>query len=299
MAQIEKYTLRQAKHIIAHVERQGATHSNKQIDMAQTQNNYALWPPECPDRLILDTGVQGQSSGRYGYQRLKKRLAEVSCLQRNDVNVLCDWCVHLGVDVPPGYDSKMAFFRAAVKLMAMLYGPENVVYAWVHEDETHSHLHFGFIPVVKKPLKLRKNASASTRAEYEQAVAEGKTVIERVDSHAIINKKHLQGWHGWLKKYMTLELGYDPGVYTGITQAMGGNLSVKQLKAKAKDWREDRNKRADAFHAARRASREGERPNLDDRITLASQKPQEAPKVAKKLSLDDMIASAKNRMGRK
>lgn len=200
MAQIEKYNLQQAKAIIAHVERTGATHSNESIDPERTKDNYALWPWGNPDQLILDTEIEGQSSGRYAFARLKKRLSEVSCLQRDDVNVLCDWCLHLGVDVPPGYQSKRDFYTAAVRVMAGIYGPQNVIYAWVHEDETGSHLHFGFVPVVRKELKIRKNASAAKRAEYEAAVAAGQTVVERVDANALINRRHLQGWHGFMTK---------------------------------------------------------------------------------------------------
>lgn len=128
MANVKKYTLRQAQAVIAHCERTGRTHANRNIDMAKTENNYALWPLDQPDRLIMDTGVVGQSRGRYAYQRLRKRLDEVSCLQRDDVKVLCEWDLHLGVDVPPGYENKQAFFRTAVRLMATLYGFENVIY---------------------------------------------------------------------------------------------------------------------------------------------------------------------------
>lgn len=270
MANVKKYTLRQAQAVIAHSERTGRTHANRNIDMAKTAQNYALWPLNDPDKLVLDTGVEGQSSGRYAWRRLRRRLAEVSCLQRNDVNVLCEWDLHLGVDVPPGYENKQAFFRAAVRLMATLYGPENVVYAWVHEDEVNSHLHFGFIPVIAKPLKLRKNASAATRKAYEEALAAGKTHVERLDANSVINRRHLQDWHGWFRKYMTKELGYDPGVYTGVTQFLGGNTTVKELTRLPEDYREKRNAKAAAYHEARRARADGQSVGLETQITAAS-----------------------------
>lgn len=303
MAQIEKYNLQQAKAIIAHVERTGATHSNESIDPARTKDNFSLWPPRSPDQLILDTGVEGQSSGRYAFARLKKRLSEVSCLQRDDVNVLCDWCLHLGVDVPPGYQSKRDFYTAAVRVMAGIYGPQNVIYAWVHEDETGSHLHFGFVPVVRKELKIRKNASAAKRAEYEAAVAAGQTVVERVDANALINRRHLQGWHGFMTKKLVEILGYNPGMHTGITQYLGGNATVPQLKKTGPNWRKKRNAQVAAFHETRRAAAEGRKSGLDARISVADpnrQQAQAAPgQTEKKQSgLDALIKGAQDRGGR-
>lgn len=304
MAQIEKYNLQQAKAIIAHVERTGATHSNENIDPDRTESNYALWPPKDPDRLILDTGIAGQSSGRYAFARLKKRLSEVSCLQRNDVNVLCDWCLHLGVDVPPGFKSRRDFYIAAVRVMAGIYGMKNVVYAWVHEDETGSHLHFGFVPVVRKELKLRSNASEAKKAEYEAAVAAGQTMIERVDANALINRRHLQGWHGFMTKKMTEILGYNPGIHTGITQWLGGNKTVPSLKKTGPDWRKKRNAQVAAFHENRRAKAAGKKAGLDAQIMGSDPNRQKAQGVApgkqeqKGQSLADLMQDARNKGGR-
>lgn len=303
VAQVEKYTLQQAKAIIAHVERTGATHSNESINPDLTRLNYNLWPPTDPDKLILDTETPGQSSGRYAWRRLEKRLSEVSRLDRDDVNVLCDWCIHLGPDVPPSYESYEAFFKACVRYICRLYGEENVVFAAVHMDEETPHIHIGFVPVVRKELKLRSNASNKTKEEYEAAVAAGKTVIERVDSHAVINRRHLQSWHGGFQQFMTAALGYDPAVYTGVTEALGGNMKVSQLKKQPKDWRRKRNKAADAFHTVRRAEKSGSRPPLDARQEYAEAKrnpPQANPyRTEKKPSgLDDLIKGAKDRGGR-
>ena len=303
MAQIEKYTLQQAKAIIAHVERTGETHSNESINPDLTGLNYNLWPPADPDKLILDTGTPGQSSGRYAWRRLEKRLSEVSRLERDDVNVLCDWCIHLGPDVPPSYESYKDFFKACVRHICRLYGAENVVFAAVHMDEETPHIHIGFAPVVKKELKPRSNASEKTKKEYEAAVAAGKTVIERVDAHGVINRRHLQSWHGGFQKFMTAELGYDPAVYTGVTAALGGNMKVNQLKKQPGDWRRKRNRAADAFHTVRRAAKAGARPPLDARQAYAEAKknpPQANPyrTAQKKSGLDAMIKNANDRKGR-
>lgn len=297
MAQVEKYNMRQAIAIIAHCERTGEKHSNKNIDPERTKDNYSLWPEEDPDTLVLDTDVPGQSSERYAYKRMKKRLSEVSCLDRKDVNVLCDWCIHLGVDVPPGYDSQKAFFKACVKYICNTYGEENVTYAWVHMDEENPHIHIGFVPVIKKQRKLRKNASERLKKEYEEAKAAGNLMIERVDADSIITRKHLQDWHGNFSSHMKDTLGYDPAVYTGVTEELGGNVSVKQLKHKPKDWRVKRNIRAAAFHEVRRAASEGRQADfeaLEDIAIIGRPQAPEEPKMERK-SLFDKIRDAGGR----
>lgn len=261
MANMEKFTLVQAKAVIAHQERTCLTHSNENIDPEQTKYNYCVWPFDDPDCV----------GEKHGWQRLTKRLGEVKHLQRNDVNVLVEWVIHLGTDVPPGYDNEEEFFRACMRYCAKLYGEENICYGIVHVDEENPHLTVGFVPVVEKPLKLRKNASEAKKQEYEAMRAAGKTKVKVVDANSLLNRKHLIGWHGDLTTYLKDELGYDPAVYTGITKALGGNVSVKQLKRKPKDWREQRNKRAERFHEKRRAVLSGKHTGLDAQIHSAKE----------------------------
>lgn len=304
MANVEKYNMMQAIGLIAHCERTLPSHqSNPNIDVTRTKDNYALWPLEAPDQLVLNTEIFGQSSGKYADKRLRKRLSQVSYLHRSDVNVLCSWCIHLGVDTLPGYENARDFFKACVRFVAGLYGPENIVYAWVHNDEDTPHIHIGFVPVIKKALKLRKNASEATKKAYEEAVAAGKTTIERVDADKLISLRHLQGWHPHFSSYMTTELGYDPGVHTGITEALGGDLSVHQLKRMSPKKVEERRKRTAAYHADRRAEKEGKKPSLDRMISIADpQSPKNTagqPQEKKKLSIEDMIQNAAERSGKR
>lgn len=290
MANMMKFTRVQAKAVIAHQERTCETHSNKNIDPEQTKYNYCVWPPDDPDCV----------GEKHGWERLTKRLSQVKCLQRSDVNVLVEWTIHLGVDVPPGYDKEADFFQACMNYMANTYGAENICYGIVHVDEETPHLTVGFVPVVKKKLKLRKNASERLKQEYEEAVASGKTVIERVDANSIITRKHLQGWHGGLTAYLKDKLGYDPAVYTGITEELGGNMTVKQLKAQSSDWREKRNIRAAAFHEQRRAALEGRPADLEALKDIAAIGRPQAPsepeiKHTEHKSLFDKIRDAGGR----
>lgn len=293
MANMMKFTHMQALAVIAHQERTCDTHSNENIDPEMTKYNYSVWPYDDPDLV----------GEKRGWDRLNKRLSEVRHLKRKDVNVLVEWVIHLGPDVPPGYDNEEEFFRACMRYCAREYGAENICYGVVHVDEENPHLTVGFVPVVKKPLKLRKNASAAARAEYEAAVAEGKTTIEVVDADSVITRKHLQGWHGGLTNYLVDELGYDPAVYTGITKALGGNVSVKQLKRKPREWREKRNARAADFHEMRRAGKTGQQAGLAAQIATADPtqmriQSQDPGNEQKGGSLADLMKAARDQGGR-
>lgn len=293
MANMMKFTKMAAMAVIAHQERTCLTHSNENIDPEMTKYNYSVWPYDDPDLV----------GEKHGWQRLTKRMSEVKHLNRKDVNVLVEWVIHLGPDVPPGYDNEEDFFRACMRYCERIYGTENICYGIVHVDEENPHLTVGFVPVVKKPLKLRKNASAATKAAYEAAVAAGKTSIEVLDADSVITRKHLQGWHGGLTQYLIDELGYDPAVYTGITKAMGGNLTVKQLKRKDPKWREQRNKQAEHFHEVRRAAKEGRHSDLAARIAMSDPnrtqlQGQPSQEQGKKKSLLDQIKSAHDKGGK-
>lgn len=245
-----KFTKMQAMAVIPHQERTCKTFSNENIDPEMTEYNYSVWPADEDAPYMVE---------KSGWKMLTHRLSQVKYLHRKDVNVLVEWVIHLGPDVPPGFKNEQAFFLACMRYCAREYGAENICYGIVQVDEENPHLTVGFVPVVKKPLKLRKNASAAARAEYEAAVAAGKTMIEVVDADSVITRKHLQGWHGGLTNYLIDELGYDPAVYTGITKALGGNVPVKSMKRKPRDWREKRNLRAAQFHEVRRAEKDAEK----------------------------------------
>lgn len=260
MANMMKFTKMAALAVIAHQERTCENHSNENIDPEMTKYNYSVWPYDNPDLV----------GEKHGWQRLTKRLSEVRHLNRKDVNVLVEWVIHLGEDVPPGFDNEEEFFIMCMEYCAREYGAENIVYGIVHVDEQKPHLTVGLVPVVKKPLKLRKNASAATKAEYEAAVAAGKTMIEVVDADSVITRKHLQSWHGGLTNYLVDKLGYDPAVYTGITKALGGNKTVKQLKNMPADWRKRRNEQAAHFHEVRRAAASGRTAGLDSVIAVTN-----------------------------
>lgn len=295
MAKMRHYTKMRAMAVIAHQERTCQSHSNDSIDPERTKDNYAVWPYDNPDKV----------GEKHGWHRLLHRLSQVRVHHRKDVNVLIEWIIHLGVDVPPGFENEKAFFEACMRYCEMKYGKENIIYGLVHKDEETPHLTVGIVPVVKKERKLRKNASKKTREKYEAAMAAGDTMIEAVDADELISLKHLKDWHGGLKNFLIDALGYDPAVYTGITKELGGDMSVKAMKRKPASWREQRNKRAAAFHEKRRAEAGllgGRKAGLDAVIEMANPNPvrpqaQPAQEPTKKAGLDSIIKNAKDRGG--
>lgn len=90
---------------------------------------------------------------------LRKRLGEVRCQRRADVNVMCDWVITKPQDVPENETKK--FFQLTFDYLCYRYGEKNVISAYVHMDETTPHLHFSFIPVV--PDKKRDGYKVSAK----------------------------------------------------------------------------------------------------------------------------------------
>ena len=78
------------------------SHSNKDIDVTKSYLNYDL----C------------QKQGTV-YERFKKRLSEVKCLARDDVNVIDSLVVHLPEDVKKVMkeNSLRVFMRSLVRIM--------------------------------------------------------------------------------------------------------------------------------------------------------------------------------------
>jgi len=120
---------------------------NQDIDLTRTHLNYNLAPE--------------REGGQIAF--INKRKAEVHCLKRSDVNVMCSWVVT--VPKPDDFgnygrldgisshsqnreDIQRLFFERTYQFLADRYGEQNVISAYVHMDEATPHMHFAYIPVV-------------------------------------------------------------------------------------------------------------------------------------------------------
>lgn len=186
----EKYKKGAVGHELAHDDRTAQNNINKNIDKDKTPLNYNL----CEHGKGIDYYT--------------KRLSEVKCQNRADVNTLCSWILTL----PKGHftdEEERAFFQAGYDEFTRRYGKENCVSAYVHKDEAgQPHLHYKFIPVVDdKKHPGRKKVSA-------------KEAVTREDLKRI---------HGEMEKAISRELGRDIVLLNGATAS--GNRTVQELKA--------------------------------------------------------------------
>lgn len=135
MAHFEKYQAPALGNMCAHYERRPELergYERDNIDPARTALNYNL----APERGGQVEFIQG-------------RIAELGLKRapRKDAVRMVD-CV---VTQPKSLDAGLgpAFFQACYDHMAEQFGPENVVSAYVHLDESQPHMHFAFVPVTQ------------------------------------------------------------------------------------------------------------------------------------------------------
>ena len=193
MAHCGKFTRAGCSHMFKHYERakdekgEYIKFGNENIDTTKANLNYNL----APERV---------SQGDF----VKQRCSEVSCLKRKDVNVMCSWVVTLPKEVNKSCEKE--FFDTTYKFLEKRYGKENVVSAYVHNDEKTPHMHFAFVPVIYDKEKGKNKVSAKE----------------------CVSRKELQIFHKDFDERLSHEMWYHGGVLNGATQ--DGNKSIEELK---------------------------------------------------------------------
>ena len=194
MANLKKYTRASLGHMFAHYGREKDENGeyvkfgNKKIDPERTHLNYNLAADD-----------QKLSSRDF----MEKRLGEVFCQNRKDVNVMCSWVLTAPADLPA--EDHKDFFKNSYEFLCARYGKENVISANVHMDESSPHMHFAFIPVCKDKKRG-----------------------EKVCAKKVCSKSDLESFHKDLSKHLERTMGRDVGVLNGAT--IDGNKTVEQLK---------------------------------------------------------------------
>lgn len=199
MANVAKYNKATMGHMMKHYERgkdengEYVKFKNQQIDPARTHLNYNLAPH---NQNQLDF--------------IHKRLSEVYCLKRKDVNVMCSWVVTAPKELPA--ERHREFFERSYRFLEKKYGKENVISAYVHMDEGQPHMHFAFVPVLFDEKKKR----------------------EKVSAKEIVTMAELRQFHKDLQREMdsfTASYGhsFECNVLNGATA--GGNKAIQELKA--------------------------------------------------------------------
>lgn len=191
MANYAKYTKGAMGHMLKHYERATDEHGeylkfgNQDIDPARTGQNYNLAPEH--DQLEF----------------IHRRLDEVYCMKRKDVNVMCTWVVTAPKDLKPGQEAE--FFKEAYSFLEKKYGKENVVSSYVHKDEKTPHMHFCFMPIVSD---LKRNGY-------------------KVSAKECVTRTDLNQFHEQLQEHMT-----SKGIQCSIVNeaTLEGNKAIKELK---------------------------------------------------------------------
>lgn len=187
MANLKHFHRTAVRSILNHVTRTD-NYSNKDIDCSRSKYNYSL-------------------SNHDPHEAYKRRLSEVHCLNRANVNTLSSWCVTLPKGVKK--EDQRKFFEETVKFLKNRYGENNCVSAEVHFDETTPHLHYCFIPIIYDKKHQR----------------------EKVDRKSIFTLKELKSFHNDLQSHINQSLGYEVNIVTGELKTRK-NLSIGELKEK-------------------------------------------------------------------
>lgn len=190
MASVAKFDMGAVPNQLRHNERLIANPSNPDIDPERSSKNYSLLAP----REISS------------YDYFLERKAELYCYNRADIKVMASWIVTAPIDL--AQEQEDLFFEKTNEFLQKRYGAENAIQSIVHYDEGgQPHLHYVFIPVTED---LRHGG-------------------EKICANEVLTRKELRCFHPALQKYLN-EAGVDCNIMTGITQEIGGSISVKDLK---------------------------------------------------------------------
>ena len=203
----EKYNKQGLGNLLSHYERKNYStkrFSNENIDKTKTYLNYNLAPTR-PEGL---------------YKFIKDRVTKLNIIKRKTAIWCCDYCLTAPVEIQGDTEKCNAFFKSAYDFLEARYGEENVVSAYVHLDETSPHLHFCFIPVVKKQECFLDMESG----ELVQRT------IEKVIAKECINRAELNSIHPDLQRHLDSTLEFEANITNGATK--NGNKSIKELKQK-------------------------------------------------------------------
>lgn len=194
MAHLAKYTRAAAGHMHNHYARSDyyreVKRSNENIDPTRTHLNYNL-----------AAELQPLRPGQY----MTKRLSEVRCQKREDVNIMCDWVITEPQELLH-QNRDREFFEATYEFLRDRYGSNNVLSAYVHMDEVTPHMHFSFIPVTE----------------------DKKRGGEKVSAKEVINRTELKRFHVELQQHLERKLGCLVPILNLATRQ--GNQSIEELK---------------------------------------------------------------------
>ena len=185
ICRVQKMTSGSVKGIEIHDrrEKEGVSHTNKDIDWSKANLNYDLHPEH-------NANFNAAVKNRINQLQLQRAV-------RKDAIVMAQ----VLVTSDSGFFSRLSpeqqkqFFKDSYDFLADRYGRENVISATVHLDERTPHMHFNFVPVtadgrLSAKSVLTRQSLIRQQDDFRSSVG-GKYGLER-GTHSEEKKKHLE-----------------------------------------------------------------------------------------------------------
>lgn len=168
--------------IFMHDFRRTENHSNKEIDVARSADNFELIDHQRMSKQVIMDYISAK--------RTSKRAV------RKDAVVLNEWIVSSDQEFFKGLDADKTrqYFQTAVDWFGQEFGKDNLQYGVIHMDETTPHMHLGIVPIngdgtLSGKKMFDRNALKRVQSELPKYLAEHGFDIQR--GIAGQKKKHL------------------------------------------------------------------------------------------------------------
>lgn len=185
-AHMQKFKIGNLGGLQRHDERTLQHHSNPDIDVSKSSDNFSVLPPE---RLDKSKSLHKQVQEIIADERVSNRAV------RKDAVVLTEWVISSDSTFFEGLsrDETKQFFTDAYQWFANHFGADHIPYATVHMDETTPHMHMGVIPLTNGRLSAKtifnREALRFIQADLPQKLGEQGWSIERGERDS--KRKHL------------------------------------------------------------------------------------------------------------
>lgn len=189
-------------------EKEGISHTNKDIDWERTKLNYDLHHEQ-------NSNFQRAVKERISELDLKKAVRKDAVVM-GQVLVTSEHKFFEGMS----RERQEQFFKDSYNFLADRYGKENVIAATVHLDERTPHMHFNFVPVTADG-RLSAKSVLTRQSLIEQQTA----FYEQVGKHYGLER----GIQGGKKKHLDV-LEYK--AHTATQRAQDALVSVSKAEAR-------------------------------------------------------------------
>lgn len=175
-AHMQKFKIGNLGGLQRHDERTLQHHSNPDIDVSKSSDNFSVLPLE---RQNPKRSLHKQVQETIDDERVSNRAV------RKDAVVLTEWVISSDSTFFEGLsrDETKQFFTDAYQWFANHFGADHIPYATVHMDETTPHMHMGVIPLTNGRLSAKtifnREALRFIQADLPQKLNEKGWNIER------------------------------------------------------------------------------------------------------------------------